>query len=106
MADNTTPEGLLRRLGVTPNTTESQLVDELYDDAVANVLDFTHRDELVGRMAVYAKQLTVVAYNRLDTEGETERVEGNISRYFVTDIPEEIQKPLRRYRLATLRGMS
>lgn len=105
MADNTTPEGLLRRLDVTPNTAESRLVDELYDDAVAGVLDFTHRDELIGNMAVYAKQLTVVAYNRLDTEGESQRNEGNVNRYFITDIPEEIQKPLKRYRLAILRGM-
>lgn len=105
MADNTTPEGLLQRLGVTPDTTESRLVDELYKDATASVLDFTHRDKLVGNMAVYAKQLTVVAYNRLDTEGESQRNEGNINRYFVTDIPEEIQKPLKRYRLAILRGM-
>lgn len=106
MANNTVPEALLQRLGVTPDTTESRMVDDLYDDAVAAVLDFTHRDQMIGNMPTYAKQLTVVAYNRLDTEGETERVEGNVSRYFVTDIPEEIQKPLRRYRLASLRGLS
>lgn len=106
MSDNTAPETLLQRLGATPDTAESRMVDDLYEDAVATILDFTHRDSMTGNMATYAKQLTVVAYNRLDTEGETERVEGNISRYFVTDIPEEIQKPLRRYRVASFKGLS
>lgn len=97
--------GLYRRLGIDATSTEATLVADLYDESVAAVLDFTHRDELVGNMAVYAKRLAVVAYNRLDTEGEVQRDEGNIDRYFLSDIPEEIQKPLRRYRQATLRGL-
>lgn len=104
MADDLS--GLYTRLGVEADTTEQTIIDELYQESVAAVLDFTHRDELAGNMAVYAKRLTVIGYNRLDTEGETERVEGNISRYFDADIPEAIQKPLRRYRVARLRGMS
>ncbi|VDG18242.1 hypothetical protein [Lactobacillus brevis] [Lactiplantibacillus mudanjiangensis] len=96
---------LLKRLGLNADSEDTGLVDDLYQEAVATVLDFTHRDQLVGTMAMYAKQLAIIAYNRLDTEGETERVEGNVSRYFVTDIPEQIQKPLRRYRVARLKGM-
>jgi len=106
MADEDILNSLYQRLDVTAGTADAQLVSDLYDDAVATVLDFTRRDELIGSMAVYAKQLAVVAYNRLDTEGEAQRDEGNIDRYFVAGIPTEIQQPLKRYRVAKPRGLS
>ncbi|MCH5463204.1 hypothetical protein HC026_11090 [Lactobacillus sp. LC28-10] len=106
MADNDTLNSLYQRLDVKAGSADAQLVSDLYDDAVANVLDFTRRDEMIGSMNIYAKQLAVVAYNRLDTEGEAQRDEGNIDRYFVAGIPMEIQQPLKRYRLATPRGLS
>ncbi|ARN92888.1 hypothetical protein AZI11_08235 [Levilactobacillus brevis] len=104
MVDNVMAE-LLRRLDVDSQSDDAQLVSDLYSDAVAAVLDFTRRDTLIGNMPVYAKQLAVVMFNRLDTEGEAQRDEGNIDRYFVTDIPSEIQRPLLRYRVAKPRGL-
>jgi len=104
MADEVSAS-LLKRLGIEAKSDEAAIVSDLYQDAIASVLDFTHRDQLTGNMATYVKQLTIIAYNRLDTEGETERVEGNISRYFVTDIPADIQHALIRYRVARLKGM-
>lgn len=106
MADDDTLNSLYRRLDVTAGSADAQLVSDLYEDAVATVLDFTRRTEMIGSMSVYAKQLAVVAYNRLDTEGEAQRDEGNIDRYFVNGIPQEIQRPLIRYRVATPRGLS
>ncbi|ORN39596.1 Phage gp6-like head-tail connector protein [Lentilactobacillus parabuchneri] len=106
MADQIMPTSLLTRLGVQPNSDDAQLVNDLYSDAVTMILDYTHRDVLVGNMATYAKQLAVIVYNRLDTEGESSRSEGNISRSFITDIPEDIQRPLMRYRVASFKGLS
>ena len=98
MADDEVIGQLMTRLGA--DEFDKGLITGLYDDAMAVVLDFTHRDALTGGMPTYVKQLAVVYFNRLDTEGESARTEGKVSRAFVTDIPESIQRPLRRYRVA------
>ncbi|GEO70536.1 phage head-tail connector protein [Levilactobacillus acidifarinae] len=98
MVDDEAIKHLMVRLGA--DDSDKELITTLYEDATAVVLDFTHRDVLTGGMPTYAKQLAVVYFNRLDTEGESARTEGNVVRSFVTDIPESIQRPLRRYRVA------
>lgn len=96
--DDVQINSLLTRFGVEPGTDEAWILADLYHDAVAQVLDYTNRTEMTGGMAVYAKQLAVVAYNRMDTEGETQRNEGSVNRYFETGIPQSIQQSLNRYR--------
>lgn len=87
---------LLKRL----NTDDAELVGELYDESLAKVLDYTNRTALIGNMATYVKQLTVIAFNRQGAEGESSRTEGGIKADFEVGIPTEIKQGLKRYRLA------
>ena len=58
---------LVKRLG----TDDTDLVSDIYDDALAQVLDYTNRTKLVGNMAIYVKQLAIVMFNRQGNEGES-----------------------------------
>lgn len=73
--------------------------ENLIDDAVVIVLDYTNRDVMVDAMWLYARQLATIAYNREGSEGEASRAEGGVSRSFVEDIPLNIKHSLNRYRL-------
>ncbi|PWG00960.1 phage head-tail connector protein [Levilactobacillus bambusae] len=90
---------LAMRLGIPLDSNNFLLIQDLFTDALAQVLDYTNRDKPIGSMTVYAKQLAVVAYNRLDTEGETQRNEGNVNRYFEIGIPQNIKQSLNHYRV-------
>lgn len=87
---------LLKRLG----TDDTDLVSDLYDDALAQVLDYTNRTKLVGNMAVYVKQLVIVMFGRQGNEGESSRSEGGVSATFEVGIPATIKQGLMRYRTA------
>lgn len=106
MDDDTQIKSLLIRFGVSPSTDEASILKDLYTDAVAQVLDYTNRTKMTGTMAVYAKQLAVIAYNRMNTEGETQRNEGSVSRYFEKGIPLDIQQSLNRYRRVVFKKVS
>lgn len=44
------------------------------------------------------RELAIVYYNRLGSEGESSRSEGGVSVSYSTDIPENIKKRLNSYR--------
>lgn len=73
--------------------------ENLIDDAVVIVLDYTSRDVMVDAMWLYARQLATIAYNREGDEGEASRAEGGVTQSFVEDIPLNIKHSLNRYRL-------
>lgn len=73
--------------------------ENLIDDAVVIVLDYTNRDVMVDAMWLYARQLAIIAYNHESTEGASSRSEGGVSQTFVEDIPLNIQRGLNRYRV-------
>ena len=73
--------------------------ENLIDDAVVIVLDYTNRDVMVDAMWLYARQLATIAYNREGNEGEASRAEGGVSQSFVEDIPLNIKHSLNRYRI-------
>lgn len=87
---------LIKRLG----TDDTDLVSDIYDDALAQVLDYTNRTKLVGNMAIYVKQLAIVMFNRQGNEGESSRSEGGVSASFELGIPTEIKQGLMCYRTA------
>lgn len=86
---------LVTRLGIS-----TELATDYYNDGVAEILDYTNRDKLVGNMAVYAKKLAIIAYNRDGIEGESARTEGGVSNTLELGIPLEIRHGLNKYRTA------
>ncbi|WP_285013432.1 phage head-tail connector protein [Lactococcus garvieae] len=87
-------ERLKTDLGVDDNKATG-----LIEDAVILVLDYTNQDKMLDSMWFYVRQLATVAFNRENTEGESSRSEGGVSQSFVEDIPLNIQRGLKRYRL-------
>ncbi|GHV97892.1 hypothetical protein lacNasYZ03_11680 [Lactobacillus nasalidis] len=87
---------LSKRLG----TDDTDLLSDMYDDALAQVLDYTNRTKLVGNMGVYVKQLVIVMFNRQGTEGDSSRSEGGVSESYEIGLPSDIKQALMRYRTA------
>ncbi|QAS70259.1 hypothetical protein DLJ48_06855 [Oenococcus sicerae] len=88
-------QSLVSRLGITADQATDYFIDGL-----AQVLDYTNRDKPIGNMAVYAKKLAIIAYNRNGTEGSTARIEGGVTEDFEAGIPLEIRHSLAKYRIA------
>ena len=78
---------------------DKQKVEDLLEDAVVIVLDYTNREDMTDELWIYARQLATIAFNMQGDEGEISRSEGGVSRTFVTDIPASIQRGLNRYRV-------
>lgn len=98
-------ENLVERLRVLLCLNDSQdyngaLLEELLSDAKDCILNYCNRDVLPARLQGAQLRLAVVFYNRLGTEGESSRDEGEISRKFDTEIPVDIRTQLERYVLA------
>ncbi|MHA3065797.1 phage head-tail connector protein [Lacticaseibacillus saniviri] len=75
-----------------------------FDDAIQAVLDFTGQTQANKALLIAAKRLAVVYWNQQADEGETQRIEGGISRTFeATGIPSSIRSSLMPYRVATTR---
>lgn len=81
------------------------LLTELVKESIAQVLDYTGQKKLVGSMDIYVKKLTVINYNRLGIEGETQRSEGGITNYLETGIPKDIRQGLNSYRIAKVKKL-
>ena len=94
----------LKRLILTEDS-DPALIDDLYNDAITEILDYTNRDKMQDSMYVYAKKIAKIAYNQLDVEGETARTEGGIVQNFEVGIPISIRSKLNRYRIAKARSL-
>lgn len=75
-------------------------VDSLYEDAVQDVLDFTHRDraELTEAMGSVIKDLIAFRFNTLGVEGVTAESNGGVNTHYEQDIPPRIKAKLRSFR--------
>lgn len=93
-------ENLAYRLGVEPG---DKLVSVLWEDAKNEVLNYCNRSKVQKGMEVAIRNLAIVYYNRMGSEGESSRSEGGISRTFETGIPLEIKQSLARFRVAKVR---
>ena len=87
---------LLILLGNPPEC-DMELVETCLSMAQDAVLDYIQRDELPKAAESVVIKLAVIYYNRLGNEGESSRTEGGISQSFITDIPKDIQRQLRRW---------
>lgn len=80
------------------DTTQDELFNMVLEDAETEILDYCNRDVLLPRMLGLQRELAIVYYNRLGSEGESSRSEGGVSVSYSTDIPENIKKRLNSYR--------
>lgn len=75
------------------------LLTQLLADAEAEILDFTNRSKLTTKLAGLQRELAIVYYNRMGSEGETSRSEGSISVSYSMEIPENIKSRLSAHRI-------
>ncbi len=97
---------VLNRLKVLmPDVDNDALLEQLIGDAAEFVCDYTFRAEVPDELLRTVGDLAIVAYNRMGTEGETNRSEGGES-YGFENSPEHIYNILNRYRLARTGGVA
>ena len=93
-------EKLIRRLDNDPRA-KPELLQDLLDDAKADILAYTVRSEAQWENAFATSQLdlALIRYNRMGMEGELSHSEGGVSRS-VELFPDDIKKRLMPYRIA------
>lgn len=88
----------VEKLKVRLNEEDIALLEQLLEDAEFEILDYCNREVLLPRMLGLQRELAVIYYNRLGSEGESSRSEGGVSVSYSTDIPENIKRRLSSYR--------
>lgn len=93
----------IERLKRLTGESDEILLSLLFEDAKEFVLSYTNRTRMIPALEKAARDLTVIALNRMGTEGETGRSEGGES-YNFDSAPKQIYDVLNRYRLARVGG--
>ncbi len=88
----------VEKLKVRLNEEDTELLEQLLEDAETEILDYCNRDVLLPHMLGLQRELAIIYYNRLGSEGESSRSEGGVSVSYSTDIPENIKRRLSSYR--------
>lgn len=81
-----------------PDASEA-LLTQLLEDSQAEMLDYCNRSALTTKMEGLQRELVIVYYNRMGSEGEVSRNEGGVSVSYSTEIPESIKSRLNAHRL-------
>lgn len=74
------------------------LIFQLLEDSEAEILDFCNRSVLLKKMEPLQRELAIIYYNRMGSEGESSRSEGGVSVSYSTEIPERLKVRLISYR--------
>jgi saccharopine dehydrogenase-like NADP-dependent oxidoreductase len=98
-------DNIKMRLNIS-DSTKDDLLNQLLDDAEAEMLDYTNRTELKASMLGIQRELVIVYYNRLGDEGINSRSEGGVSVSYSTDIPDSIKARLNQYRRLKIVGLA
>ena len=93
----------LEKLKILTGESNEKLLSLLLEDAEGFVLSYTNRTKLPKGLNRPVRDLAVIAYNRLGTEGESGRSEAGES-YSFNDTPKQIYDILNRFRLARIGG--
>lgn len=93
----------LEKLKILTGESDENLLSLLLSDAEEFILGYTNRVKMVDQLRKSARDLVVIAYNRMGTEGETGRSEGGES-YSFDAAPKHIYDVLDRYRLIRIGG--
>lgn len=86
----------LEKLKVRLPEVEDALLNQLLEDAENDILDYTNRNVLLPKMEGLQRDLAIIYYNRLGSEGEASRSEGGISVSY--EMPQSIKDRLKAYR--------
>ena len=86
----------LEKLKIKLRDTDDKLLTQLLEDAENDILDYTNRNVLLPKMEGLQRDLAIIYYNRLGSEGESSRSEGGISVSY--QMPESIKSRLKSYR--------
>jgi hypothetical protein len=93
----------LDKLKLMTGGSNENLLSLLLSDATEFVLSYTNRTELPPALNRTVRELAVIAYNRMGTEGESSRSGAGESYSFDT-APKQIYDVLDRYRLIKVGG--
>ncbi|MDO4647427.1 MAG: phage head-tail connector protein [Eubacteriales bacterium] len=93
----------LEKLKKLTGEKDETLLELLLKDAEEYVLAYTGRTKLCSGLKKTVRDLAVISYNRMGTEGEEGRSEGG-ERYTFDKAPKHIYDTLNRYRLARIGG--
>lgn len=88
------------------DTNQDDLLNMILEDAESEILDFCNRDMLPIKAESLQRELAIIYYNRLGSEGESSRSEGGVSVSYSTEIPENIKNRLIAFRRLKLVGVS
>ena len=93
----------LEKLKLLTDEPNEKLLKTLLEDAEEFVLAYTNRTKIPDALNKTVRDLAVIAYNRLGTEGEASRSESGES-YSFDNAPKHIYSIMNRYRLARCGG--
>lgn len=85
---------------------KDDLLTMILEDAESEILDFCNRDILPIKAESLQRELAIIYYNRLGSEGETSRSEGGVSVSYSTEMPESIKNRLIAFRRLKLVGVA
>lgn len=85
--------------------TDTALVDLLLSESTNRILEITGRTKLPSGLEPAVRQLAVIMYNKMGSEGMTSRTDSEIgiSSAF-SDIPDDLMKQISRWRLCRVGG--
>lgn len=86
----------LEKLKVRLPDVDDNLLTQLLEDAEADILDYTNRNVLLPKMEGLQRELAIIYYNRVGSEGESSRSEGGISVNY--EMPVGIKNRLKAFR--------
>jgi len=95
--------GELEKLKILTGESNETLLSLLLEESTAFALAYTNRTQLIPALEKTVRDLALIAYNRLGTEGEKGRSEAGES-YSFDDAPKHVYDVLNRYRLARVGG--
>lgn len=93
----------IEKLKILTGEHDESLLSLLLEDAETFVRGYTNRTKLIHELQKPVRDLALIAYNRLGTEGESGRSEAGES-YSFDDAPKSVYSVLNKYRLARCGG--
>lgn len=93
----------VEKLKILTGEKDEDLLELLLEEAKAFVLSYTNRTVIIPGLEKTVRDMAIVAFNRMGTEGETGRSEAGES-YSFDSVPKHIYDVLNRYRLARCGG--
>lgn len=84
-------------LGLTGNEKDA-LLSQLLEDATQYVKDYTHQETLPQALESSVRDIVIIQYNRIGTEGVVSESFSGVSCNYLDDLPKPIKRKLRSYR--------